>query len=56
MITALDNLIDPLHGQIELAAQVRNGMTFVVELANLLIALTKQFEFGKMRRNGVETG
>lgn len=54
MMASLDNLVDALRRQIELAAQVRNAMTFVVELADFLVALAKQFEFGEVRGNGVE--
>jgi hypothetical protein len=56
MMASLDNLIDALRGQIELAAQIRNSMTFIVQLANYLVAPTKQFEFGELRGNGVEVG
>ena len=54
MMASLDNLIDALRGQVELAAQVRDCPPFMVELADFLIALAKQFEFGEVRGNGVK--
>jgi hypothetical protein len=54
MVASLDNLIDALRRQIELAAQVRNSMTFIVKLADVLVTLAKQFEIGEVRGNGVK--